>query len=85
MHVYSLTITTNLSEVCCFIILKSCTQLRNHASISDRGKRFFSPPISPDQFLGPPNLLYSEMEIFSLGVKHLEHDDDHSPPFLHIP
>jgi hypothetical protein len=44
------------------------------------GKRFFSSPVCPDQFLGPPNLPYNEMEILSLGVKHLEHDVNHSPP-----
>jgi hypothetical protein len=48
-----------------------------------RGWEFFSSPPCLDRLWGPPNLLFSGYQgFFSLGVKRLGHEADHSHPLV---
>jgi hypothetical protein len=50
-------------------------------SIPGRGWEFFSSPLCPDRFWGPPSLLSNGYQgALSLGVKRPGREADHSPP-----
>jgi hypothetical protein len=49
--------------------------LGGRSSIPCRGKRFFSAPQRPDRFWAHSGALFP-------GIKRLERETDHSPPFM---